>query len=247
MKPDLQPLDIPAGAHAYTTLRSCSFVSEPYDGFSLCTYSGDAPQRTAEARSALADTLGTTPDRIVSARQIHSCEVVRVDGPAAPEGADGIVCATPGLTVGVHTADCVPVVLFAPSSRIIAAVHSGWRGTVGRIVAVAVKKMQEAGAAPDDIHAAMGPCICADCFEVGEEVADEFMKAGLGHCVVRTYGTKPQINLPEAIRATLTGAGVKSGNIKMPVGCSRCCHDLYFSARRLGVASGRTFTFISLD
>ena len=247
MRPDLQQLDIPAGAHAYTTRRSCRFASEPYDGFSLCTYSGDDARRASEARTALADELGITVERIVSARQTHSCEVVTVDGPSAPEGVDGLVCSTPGITIGMHTADCVPIVLFAPAARVVAAVHSGWRGTVGRITARAIEKMQEAAAAADDIHAAMGPCICTDCFEVGEEVANEFITAGLGHCVVRDYGVRPHINLPEAVKSTLVAAGVKAENIKMPVGCSRCRPDLYFSARRLGVGSGRTFTFISLD
>lgn len=247
MRLDLQPLDIPAGAHAYTTLRSCSFVSAPYDGWSLCTYSGDDAERTQSARNALADRLGTEPERIVSARQTHSCEVATIDAPAELEGVDGIVCATPDITVGVHTADCVPIVMFAPESRVIAAVHSGWRGTVGRIAARAVEKMKEAGASPGDIHAAMGPCICTDCFEVGKEVAEAFVKAGMSHCVARTYGEKPHINLPEAVKSTLIAAGVRAENIKMPVGCSRCNPELYFSARRLGVGSGRTFTFISLD
>ncbi len=247
MRPDLQPLDIPAGAHAYTTLRSCSFVSAPYDGWSLCTYSGDDDARTASARYALARRLGTMPERIVSARQTHSCEVATIDTPAELDGVDGIVCATPGITVGVHTADCVPIVMFAPEARVIAAVHSGWRGTVGRIAARAVDRMKDAGASPGDIHAAMGPCICTDCFEVGAEVAAEFVNAGLSHCIACNYGEKPHINLPEAVKSTLIAAGVRAENIKMPVGCSRCHPELYFSARCLGVSSGRTFTFISLD
>lgn len=247
MRPDLQPLDIPAGARAFTTLRSCRCVSEPYDGFSLCTYSGDTQERTEAARKELAIALGITPDRIVSARQTHSCNVATVDSTASPDDTDALVCATSGIAIGIHTADCVPIVLYDPTARVIAAVHSGWRGTVGRIAQSAVKSMCDAGATPEKIHAAMGPCICPECFEVGEEVAYEFERAGMAHAVRRDLGVKPHIDLPEAVRTTLLTAGLKAANIRMPVGCSRCSHNLYFSARRLGTASGRTFTFIMLD
>ncbi len=245
-KPDLLRLHLPAGAVAFTTLRGCADATLPYDGLSICTYTGDDPLHVADSLAALSSCTGLPSERIVSARQTHSVNVAYVSHPAVFENTDALVSDRPGIAIGVHTADCVPVVLFDPVARIVGAVHSGWRGTVGRISATAVRGMCARGATPASIHAAMGPCICPDCFEVGEEVAQEFIKANLGSFVIRKPGVKPHIDLPAAVAATLMESGLAKNNIALPPECSRCRPDLFFSARRLGTSSGRTFTFIYL-
>lgn len=157
MRLDLQPLDIPAGARAFVTLRSCSVVDDSYDGVSLCGYSGDSATHAGESRRRLAAEFRLdSSDSIVMARQTHSCNVEVVEAPSSPGDTDALVTSTPGLIIGVHTADCVPVVMFDPQARIVAAVHSGWRGTVGRIAAATVEVMTRMGATPERIHAAMG-------------------------------------------------------------------------------------------
>lgn len=246
-KPDVLRLHLPAGAAAFTTLRGCVDAALPYDGVSICTYTGDAPSHVADSLAALSSCTGIPSERIVSARQTHSVNVAYVSRPAAIENTDALVSDRPGIAIGVHTADCVPVVLFDPVARIIGAVHSGWRGTVGRISAAAVREMCTLGATPGQIHAAMGPCICPDCFEVGEEVAEEFIKANLGGFIIRKPGAKPHIDLPAAVAATLMESGLEKSNIALPPECNRCRPDLFFSARRLGTSSGRTFTFIHLE
>ncbi len=246
-KPDLLRLHLPAGAVAFTTLRGCADATLPYDGLSICTYTGDDPLHVADSLAALSSCTGIPSEKIVSARQTHSVKVAYVSQAAAFENTDALVSDRPGIAIGVHTADCVPVVLFDPVARIVGAVHSGWRGTVGRISTTAVREMCALGATPASIHAAMGPCICPDCFEVGEEVAQEFIKANLGSFVIRKPGVKPHIDLPAAVADTLMESGLAKSNIALPPECSRCRPDLFFSARSLGTSSGRTFTFIYLE
>ena len=103
------------------------------------------------------------------------------------------------------------------------------------------------GASDDRIQAVMGPSICQDCFEVGDEVVEAFKQArfDLDAIVKRNVATgKAHINLRAANRAVLVAAGVPDGNIVTSRHCSRCEHDRFFSARRLGIDSGRTFTGI---
>ena len=93
----------------------------------------------------------------------------------------------------------------------------------------------------------MGPCICPDCFEVGEEVASIFKKEfPFVSGIVMSGPVKPHVDLPEAIRVTLIEAGLPTGYITMPPACSHCNPALYFSARRLGIKSGRTLTAAKL-
>ena len=110
-----------------------------------------------------------------------------------------------------------------------------------------VNEMCRLGAQPDDIHAVMGPSICQECFEVGDEVVDAFRQAhfNLGTIVKRNPDTgKAHIDLRAANRDILEAAGVPADQIVISRHCSRCEHNRFFSARRLGIHSGRTFTAI---
>lgn len=231
-------IDLLPGLTAFSTLRGCTDPEAPYDGFNACHYTGDSPLHVEACRAALG------PD-IVIPRQTHSLNVAYIDSPGMPEGVDALVTTRPGLLLCVHTADCVPLVMADREAGVIAAVHSGWRGTVGRIAALALRRMVIAGADPRRVVAAMGPCICPDCFEVGPEVAQAFRDAGLAEAILPRE-PRPHIDLPLAVRLTLMAEGVADSAIAPPVGCSRCRPDLWFSARRLGVNSGRTLTAIAL-
>lgn len=229
------------GITAFSTLRDTDSPHLPYSGFSTCAYTGDDPAHYEECRNELAQYLGIAPENIVFPRQTHSLNVAVVRDPSAPlHDIDALVTDRHGIALGIHTADCVPVVLADPKTGIIGAAHSGWRGAAGNIAALTVQKMKELGANPANIQAAMGPCIGAECFEVGEEVAAQFERFG---AVIRTSG-KPHVDLPKAVAASLVDAGVPRQNIARQCGCSRCDFRRFFSARRLGVESGRTLTLI---
>ena len=245
------------GVVAFSTTRGEVDGRNPYSGVNLCDYVGDDALRVLDGRITLAMQLGVDLDDLVMPRQTHSCRVAVVDEDfrlmdidkqeAALEGVDALVTSLKGVVIGVNTADCVPIVLADDQAGIIAVAHAGWRGTVGRIAGAVVEEMCRQGACAHRIQAAMGPSICQECFEVGDEVVEAFAKAKfqLDDIVERNASTgKAHIDLRAANRAVLVAAGVPEGQITMSCHCSRCEHDRFFSARRLGINSGRTFTGI---
>jgi YfiH family protein len=184
------------------------------------------------------------------------------------------VTSTPGLALTVVTADCLPVLLADPKRRVVAAVHAGWRGTLSRIVEKTVGVMrQRLGVDPGNVVAAFGPSIQACCYEVGEEVMEEFrsqftyasdlfdLESGenpadvylprqLGverTAFMRNLGTgKAHLNLTEANYRQLVDAGVKPSRIHRAAPCTACNLDLLCSYRRQGPKSGRLISAIGL-
>lgn len=246
-----------AGVEAFSTTRGEVKAGKPYSGVNLCDYVGDDALRVLDARLMLAMELGVDLDDIVMPRQTHSCRVAVIDEhyrsldidrqEAALEGVDALVTSLKGVVIGVNTADCVPIVLVDELSGVIGVAHAGWRGTVGRIAQAVVEEICRQGAQASRIQVAMGPSICQECFEVGDEVVAAFKEADfdLDAIVERHAATgKAHIDLRGANRAVLVAAGVPAGNIVTSRHCSRCEHERFFSARRLGVDSGRTFTGI---
>ncbi|MDE7407834.1 MAG: polyphenol oxidase family protein [Muribaculaceae bacterium] len=238
-----------AGCKTIVTLQG--EAEGPYGALNACHYTGDDQMHVMYSRSIVAGVLGCNVDQLVIPRQIHSCNVavIRRDDHVnvSPEGIDALVTDREDVALCVNTADCVPLILCDPKARVVAAVHSGWRGTVGRIAQAAVVAMTGLGAVAWRIQAAMGPCICKNCFEVGHEVSDRFMAefAGYNDIVVGGW-SKPHVDLSAAIRHTLVEAGVQDCNIAGPVACSYCVGSGFFSARRLGPDSGRTLTAVRL-
>lgn len=232
-------------------------AANPYSQWNLCDYTGDVAQHVFDSRLELCQQLGIDYDHLIMPRQVHSCRVTAFDEKlvAAPnrirklmlDDVDALVTTVPGVCIGVNTADCVPIAMTDPINRVIAIAHAGWRGTVGRIAEDTVGVMKAVGANPSNILATMGVSICQDCFEVGDEVVKEFEQADFDMSLImhrNAITRKAHINLQEANRQVLIAAGVPDQNITLPEHCSRCECDRYFSARRLGINSGRTFTGI---
>lgn len=232
---------------AATTRRGQGVLMEdPYSGFSVCIYSGDNENHYRENLRRLTDFLGIDEKHIVMPRQTHTSNVLVLhslpDSPESLQDIDAVITNQKGLAVGVNTADCVAVLLVDEDNGVCAAVHSGWRGTVNNIAVKCVERMIETGADASSIKAFIPPCIHVECFEVGEEVAELFPS----EYVNRELGSKPHIDLVSMIREQLKNSGIKSGNITASVDCTRCNPDKYFSARALGVKSGRNFSFTML-
>lgn len=242
---------------ALQTQRGEISQNDPYSQWNLCDYTGDDALKVLDARMQFCQQMGIDLDHLVMPRQTHSTNVKVLDQnfvdasieeqDSALEGVDALVTKLPGVCIGVNTADCVPIALVDPKNGVIAIAHAGWRGTVGQIAAKTVEAMCKLGANASNIVATMGASICQECFEVGDEVVREFEQAGfdMSPIMKRNATTgKAHINLQEANRQVLIKAGVNPKNITLPEHCSRCEHDRYFSARRLGINSGRTFTAI---
>ncbi len=234
---------------AFTTERGAADIASPYSEFNCCDYTGDSAEHIIQCRKALCSDLGIAADHIVTARQTHSAEVAIIDRlPVEPlVCVDALVTKLRGVVVGVFTADCVPILLCDPAEGVIAAVHAGWRGTVAGIAANAVRAMESIGAKAERIEAVVGPSICQKCFEVGNEVVAEFARhaLSLNSIIVRNSTTfKAHIDLAAANCHLLEQSGVPRGNILMSGLCTKCHPDRFFSARNLGVNSGRVLTGI---
>ena len=161
------------------------------------------------------------------------------------EGIDALMTNMPGVCIGVSTADCIPVLLYDPMHHACCAVHAGWRGTVKRITEKAVEAMADTyGSDPLQMRAVIGPGISLENFEVGHEVYEAF-QTGLFPMdrIARKY-EKWHIDLWEANRLMLLDKGLAAGNITIDGTCTYKNAGEYFSARRLGIASGRIFTGI---
>lgn len=157
-------------------------------------------------------------------------ECTKADGFLIYEDAvDGLITDKNGICLTVFIADCVPVLIADPVKRAVAAVHSGWRGTAKGITARAVEQMCERyGTNPKDLVAAVGPCICKCCYEVGQDVYDGFSAPQFFE---KKNNGKYALDLPFANKSVLEGAGIPPQNIYLSGECTFCKSDLYYSHR----------------
>ncbi len=200
----------------------------------------------------LAEVLELNPEKLVFPGQTHSScvrELTEHNGDPISE-TDALVTSTPGLCICVQTADCVPILLFDPEEKVIAAIHAGWRGTVGKIVKVAVQKMKtNYHCQAKNILAAVGPSIGADIYEVGEEVAKaaRISIPNAEQTLRKNTSGKFHFNLWEANRQLLLESGLNKGNIEILGECSFGNCQKYYSARRDGLETGRMVSGIVLS
>lgn len=246
----INKISVGNGAEAGYTLRDAVNPLLPYDGFNACHYTNDSPCHVKHCREELCATLNVADGHLIIPRQTHSSNVMVIDSPLTeselPEGVDALVTTKRGVTLCVNTADCVPVVLNDPESGVVGICHAGWRGVVNGVVENTVEAMRTIGADTTQMHAAMGPCICCECFEVGTEVAEKFAHIP-GTVMESTTWSKPHVDLAAAIAHILSSKlNLDPGNITMPPECTMHSWQSLFSARRMGINSGRVLTYIRL-
>jgi len=160
--------------------------------------------------------------------------------------ADAIVGRGTDAALMVTVADCAPVLLACPTSRVIAAVHAGWRGVVAGVVPAAIERMRARGARVDEIRAAIGPCIGPEAFEVGDEVVAAFVATGLDHAIRPRHGRRSTIDLVHAVTRQLSRAGVNGQFIDRTSACTWRDAGDFFSYRRDGARSGRMAAMIAI-
>lgn len=238
------------GLEHFITLRNLSLgedLHSPYASLNLCDYTGDAPDHVETSRQRVAAAIGIDPSQFWFPRQVHGTQIIQVDAATAPGmEADAVITREKGVVIGVSTADCVPILLCDARLRAVAAIHAGWRGTVAGIVSQALSRFIElSGGSVEEIWAIVGPAISPEVFDVGLEVADIFCRQGMSAAIVSGY-TKPHIDLFQANVSQLLDAGVPLEQIDCTPVCTYSNPDRLFSARRLGVASGRIASCIML-
>ena len=182
--------------------------------------------------------------------QVHSQEMHFIDAlPDRRPTGDALATRLPGVFLIIKTADCLPLFLVDESQPVIAAVHSGWRGTQKRVAEHAVEQLQSHyGCRPSSLLAALGPCIGPACYEVGEDVRRDFENAGLALDVFRPHPQargKYLLDLVSANRRQLESRGVKGKNI-FTVGICTHCDSRLLSYRRDKNKAARLFNFIGI-
>ena len=244
----------------FTTTRHGGVSTGTYASMNPGVYTEDDPGFIRKNLELLSNAVGISLENMVIPHQTHEDRVLAIDASFLSlndkerklrlEGVDALVTNVPNVCVAVSTADCVPVLLYAPDRKVVAAVHAGWRGTVLHIARKAASLMIEAyDCDPTQLVAGIGPSISQAAFEVGEEVVKAFQMAGfpMERILRRNAETqKAHIDLWETNRLQLLEAGLLSGHIEIAGICTYIRYEDYFSARRLGVKSGRILTGICL-
>jgi YfiH family protein len=243
----------------------------------------DTPATVAANRAKLLGAMGVAKMPLATLRQVHS-DVAHVvcnfwerqspDWRLPVATGDAAVTRLPGVLLSVQVADCVPILLADTKRRVVAAVHAGWRGTLARIAAKTLGRMQqEFGTRPQDVVAALGPAIGRCCYQVGPEVAQQFaaqfpaaadwfdgpfarLAEGEDQNWLPWLTMMPPGHLPEpervhldlraANRFQLLEAGVPAKHIAVSALCTRCRADLFFSYRREGAGTGRLLALIGI-
>lgn len=244
--------------HAFTT-RYGGVSAGHLASLNLGTARGDEPENVRENYRLLAEATGIDVNRMAFTRQVHKADVrvvteddIHTLYTEVPYEADGIVTNVPGLALICFTADCVPVLLCDSVHGVIAAVHCGWRSSVGDILAVAIEKMCALGAVPEDICAGIGPAISRCCFEVGGEVVqavDEYLGGESDGLYVPEEGApgKFMLDLKKANARRLQQLGLRPENIDISSECTKCSHDKYWSHRYTKGLRGSQASLIVLD
>ncbi|MCM1027088.1 MAG: peptidoglycan editing factor PgeF [Roseburia sp.] len=229
-------------------------VSEgEFSSMNLSFSRGDEEDRVRENYRRIGEALGCEPEDMTATRQTHTANIRRVTledrgkgitVPADYENVDGLMTDQRGIVLAAYFADCVPLFFVDPVHRAVGLAHSGWRGTAAGMGEQMVKAMGEAyGTRPEELYAAIGPCICGDCYEVGEEVAVRFSECGV------RLGKRPgkyQLDLKEANRRMLLRAGVREERIEAADLCTCCNPEYLFSHRASGGRRGSLAGFLGL-
>ena len=229
-----------------------------YASNNLSPFSGDNPEHFNENKRMLCNKLDIDPSRLIIPYQNHGTEVREIsqeffqlspDKKAAYlNGVDAIFTQLPQVCISITTADCVPLLFFDPTKRVIAAAHAGWRGTCARIAEKTIAALTKTySCRPADICVVIGPSISAKVYEVGQEVIDNFGNAGfdLDQIVIRR-NESIFLDLWEANRQSMLSLGILPEHIEVSGICTFTQHQHFFSARQLGIKSGRILSGIML-
>lgn len=231
-----KPLDVlPHIRHGFFTREGG--VSKGIYASLNCGYgSDDATENVRENRARVAEKLSVEREKLLTVYQIHSPTVAEVSEPWTPDTApqaDAMVTATPGIALGILTADCAPVLFADKKARVIGAAHAGWKGALGGVLEATVEAMIRLGAERQDIAAAIGPCISQDAYEVGPEFRARFIEADEANARWFEPSDKDRhcmFDLPGYVEARLEAADI--GTVSVLGQCTYQDEKRFFSFRR---------------
>ncbi|MCA9838923.1 MAG: peptidoglycan editing factor PgeF [Trueperaceae bacterium] len=231
--------------HAFST-RQDGVSEGVYSSFNLGISTGDDRTKVEQNRQAFLDAFGLTKAQVCALEQVHGNRVVEAQPGWFDEDADASVSNQADLLLIIGTADCLPILFHDPVKAAIGAAHAGWRGSALGISQKVVEKMTELyGSSPKDIRVVIGPCIQGACYQVGEDVINEFRKAQFPEAVYQSDAEgKYRLDLVAANRWLLEAKGVKE--IHSLEECTHCDQERYYSHRRDGLKRGSHWSAIML-
>lgn len=220
--------------HGFFT-RQGGVSSGIYGSLNCGPGSGDSADNIRQNRALVAENLGVPPHHLLTLYQIHGPSAVVVDQPwkQTPPEADALVTGTPGLAVGVLTADCAPILFCDPHARVVAAAHAGWRGALSGIIDATISAMEGLGAKRARMVAAIGPAISQKAYEVATDYVERFVAEepeSAAFFVTDESSGEPHFDLPAYVFERLSGAGV--GAVADLGLCTYCDETRLFSYRR---------------
>lgn len=244
--------------HAFAT-RLGGVSKAPHTSTLNLAYGRGDDEETIKANlRRFAEAVGFAPESVCSLPQIHSSKVIYVSRDMCGQGyftppstqCDGYVTHERGVTLGVKTADCVPILLADEKNGVIAALHAGWRGTFSDICGEGVRQMCMHGAKKESIVAVIGPSICKKCYEVGRDVYDAAISC-IGEDALRFFEEKSEsgkylVDIKGANRYLLERAGVNCRNIEILPLCTYEHPELFWSHRYTKGERGTMMSVITL-
>lgn len=246
----------------FSTTRVGGVSNGTYSSFNMGNFSDDSPLNIYENRKILANMFYMNMSDFIIPHQTHGTRVLNIDEDflkldhitsiETMYGVDSVITNKRDKFLCVTTADCVPIIIYDKSSKAVAAIHAGWKGTSGKIVDKTISAMiKEFNSSPQYMVVGIGPVIGQQNYEVGDDVIEEMVKNDIDLsdadvCIKKHGSSKYHLNLKEINLRELIRLGVPEENIETTTLCTFDKQELFFSARRQTVHSGRMLTGIML-
>ena len=253
-----QPLDQRGIINAFTT-RVGGKSLPPYQTLNMGLHTGDESEHVIANRKLFLDGQGLNLNNVVAAKQIHSTNLEAVDDSyrgkgawkweSAIENTDGLVTRSKNVILMAFYADCVPVYIFDSQKEVVALVHAGWKGTLGKIAVVTLEKMKSCYETKfSQCLVVIGPAIGPCCYEVDANLVDKFHNAGLDmdKLVTINHSGHYLLNLWEANKQVVVQSGVPEDNVFVSGLCTKCNNELFFSYRADRGITGRMAAIIAM-
>lgn len=227
--------------HGFTTRRG-GVSTGAYESLSMSPRRGDDISCVRRNEEILCESLALDVKRLSSTRQEHTDNIEIIDHKHIGigvhsdwgRGVDACITMEKNVPILCYSADCVPILMYADDIKAIAAIHAGWRGSADAIARKTAEKLKALGALPENIYAAIGPCIGQCCYEVSADVALKFDEK----YYISKENEKYMLDLAAVNFDLLQSCDIKKENISLSEICTRCNNDLFFSHRGQNGKSG---------
>ena len=243
--------ELPFVIHGFST-RLGGVSDREFASMNLSYHRGDDSKNVDRNYELICNALNIDKEQLVFTNQIHDTKIQYADGSQKQyANTDGLITDKSGIVIATSYADCVPLYFVDVKKKVIGFSHSGWRGTVGKIGKKTVEEMSKKfNSNKEDIIAIIGPSICKDCYEVSEEVAQEFSnvlsKEQIKDVIFEKGNGKYQLDLWKANQWILLDTGLRSENIYISGLCTSCNSDVLFSHRATKGKRGNLNGFLGI-